>query len=139
MKFLVDTCVISEMMKTNPNSEVINWINKYPQDVLFLSVLSLGEIRKGINKLEQGPKKVQLNFWLENYILAKFENNLLHIDTQIALLWGEKQAIAEKSGNRIALIYGLISATALYYDFTVVTRNTKDFIKTGCKLFNPWE
>jgi len=141
MKYLIDTCVISELMKTKPNPKVINWINKYPQEDLYLSVIiiTIMEIKKGICKLVDGTKKEQLNYWLKNNILTKFENNLLKIDSKIALKWGEIQASTELSGYKQPILDSLIATSALEFDLIVATRNTKDFIHSGCKIFNPWE
>ncbi|MGA2297351.1 MAG: type II toxin-antitoxin system VapC family toxin [FCB group bacterium] len=139
MKYLIDTNVLSELLKNEPDINVVKWINKCQQSDLFISVLTLGEIKKGIQKLVTSRKKVQLSKWLENDLIKKFGKNIIKIDLPISLRWGIINAQAEEAGKNIPVIDSLIAATAIEYNLTLVTRNVKDFSQTNCKLFNPWE
>jgi len=139
MKFLLDTNIISELLKPNPNPLVIRWINRYEQVDLFISVLTLGEIRKGIDKLVYSKRKLNLAIWFENDVLRKFESNILNIDLAISLRWGYIKAVNEMNGIKLPVIDSLIACTAIEHNLILATRNTKDFFNTGCNLFNPWE
>jgi toxin FitB len=136
VSWLLDTCVISEPTKKTPNPRVLQWLASRSEDTCFLSVLTLGELRKGTSKLPQGPRRHALELWLENELRRRFEGRILPIDESVAFTWGEIQA---RIGRPIPAIDSLIAATAIAHDLTVVTRNTADLAATGAKLFNPWE
>lgn len=108
-----------------------------PED-LHLSVLTLGELKKGIEKLKAGPKKRGLQSWLEEVILAA-QGRILPIDHETALIWGEVTAAAERKGRTIPAVDGLLAATALRHGLHLMTRNVADFEATGALLVNPWE
>ncbi|HFE63121.1 MAG TPA: type II toxin-antitoxin system VapC family toxin [Caldithrix sp.] len=108
------------------------------EEDLFLSVLTIGELQKGISKLSASRKKKQLSEWLENDLRLRFEYRLLPISQDIAVRWGILQGDLEKEGMPMATIDGLIAATALEYNLTLVTRNVDDFKNSGVPLFNPW-
>ena len=138
MNYLLDTCVISEMVKANPNKKIIDWILSQNENYLFLSVLTLGEIQKGISKLSDSKKKKTLTIWLQTDLLERFGGRIVSIDDQIALNWGSIQASAERDGIIIPSIDGLIAATAITRNMTVVTHNVPDMELSGALLFNPW-
>lgn len=138
MRFLLDTCVISELVKREPQRAVTDWILSVEEEDLFLSVLTIGELQKGIRKLRASRKKKQLSEWLENDLRLRFEHRLLPISQDIAVRWGILQADLEKEGMPMATIDSLIAATALEYNLTLVTRNVDDFKNSGVPLFNPW-
>ncbi len=135
MSFLIDTCAISELVSPRPSGRVRDWFEAASPDSLFLSVLTLGEIRKGIEKLQDGRRRVRIAAWLETELPAWFEYRVLPVDAGIADEWGR---IMARPGN-IPAVDGLIAATALRRRLTVVTRNESDFAATGVDLLNPWE
>lgn len=139
MKYLLDTCVISELIKPTPNPNIIAWINDRPESWLFLSVLTIGEIRKGIAKLPDSVKKTTLQTWLDHDLRQRFNRRILDITEEVAKRWGEIQAAAEQRGVKMPIIDSLIAATGLVYDLMVVTRNTTDMANSGVKLLNLWE
>lgn len=138
MNFLLDTCVISELVKNNPDTKVTNWISEVDESLLYLSVLTFGEIYKGIEKLAQSKKKKRLQHWVNYDLRERFKNKIITLDFYVAKKWGEIQGRAELAGKPMSLIDGLISATGLVYDLTVVTRNTKDMEQSGVTLLNLW-
>lgn len=134
MSFLVDTCAISELIKPRPSPAVATWFEGAVPDSLFVSVLTMGEIRKGIEKLARGHRRTSLATWLETQLPSWFENRILPVDVAMADEWGRLLA----RQNNIPAVDGLIAATALRHRLTVVTRNEKDFALTGVDLVNPW-
>ena len=135
MSFLIDTCVLSELVKPRPARQISGWFDATPPDTLFVSVLTLGEIRKGIEKLPDGRRRATIVAWLATELPAWFEDRVLSIDAGVADEWGRLMA---RPGN-IPAIDGLIAASALRYRLAVVTRNEVDFAATGVDLLNPWK
>ena len=138
MKYLLDTCVISEFVKPSPNKKVISWINEIPSEMLFISVVTIGEIRKGITKLPDSKKKQKLTLWL-NTILEEYKERIISIDLTVADTWGILQGDAEKNGVPMSSIDGLIAATAYTHNLTLITRNEEDFNNSKISLINPWK
>jgi len=122
-----------------PNLNVIEWIQATDADRIFLSVISIGEIKKGIEKLPNSDRKVILDHWLQEDLLAQITDQILSIDVQTMLIWGKLVAQFEKLGRPISAIDALLAAMAQQWRFTLVTRNTVHFQDTGIELFNPWE
>ena len=139
MSWLLDTCVICEPTRKQPSARVLAWLDDQAEETLYLSVLSLGEIHKGIARLPAGAKRRRLERWLENDLAERFAGRILGIDAEMADLWGRLQAQAENRGNPLPTLDSLLAATALARGLTVVTRNTSDFEATGAELINPWE
>ncbi len=138
--YLLDTNVISEYSRVRlPDARVKSWVDAQSEGALHLSVLTLGEIRKGTTLLPAGNKRDQLERWLETELPARFEHRLLPINGEIAELWGAMAGQAQLKGITLAIIDGLVAATARYHDLTVVTRNVKDFDGLGVAILNPWE
>lgn len=137
MNYLLDTCVLSELVKPNPNDKVIDWLDDTPDDRLFLSVITIGEIRKGLTKLPESKKKKSLTNWL-NTLLEDYQSRIYDINLTVAENWGIIQGSAEKSGTPIASIDSLIAAVAYTYNLTLVTRNEKDFVPANIPIINPW-
>ena len=135
MSFLVDTCALSELVKPQPAPPVSEWFDAAAPHTLFVSVLTLGEIRKGIEKLRPGRRRARIVAWLETELPAWFEDRVLPIDAGVADEWGRLLA---KRGT-VPAIDSLIAATALRHRLAVVTRNESDFAATGVELLNPWE
>lgn len=139
MNYLLDTCVISELVKPAADDKVTDWISSLPEETIHLNVITVGEIQKGIAKLPTSAKKHHLQSWLDNDLILRFENRIVPIDQKVARMWGKILAQAEKKGRQIPAIDGLIAATGFVYDMTVVTRNVSDMQVDGLSLFNPWE
>jgi hypothetical protein len=139
MKYLLDTCVISELAKSKPNKKVVSWIEKNDEDNFFLSSLTFGELYKGIAKLPDSKKKKKLSQWIEHDLKERFTGKIFDIDLLVAKTWGEIQGASETAGSPMPAIDSLIAATGLSHDLTVVTRNVADMQQSGATLLNPWE
>ena len=139
MNYLMDTCVISEIIKPKPSSKVIKWLRSCEDENLFLSSLTIGKIQKGISKLPDSRKRNKLQEWMDTELIRRFDKRVLVIDIKVAQKWGEIQASSEITGTKMPVIDSLIAATGLVYDMTVVTRDTSGMEKSGARLFNPWE
>ena len=135
MSFLIDTCALSELTKRNPSPLVAEWIGATPAELLYISALTLGEIRNGVERLPGGRRRSRIALWLENELPAWFEDRVLPIDGSVAEEWGQLTA---RLKNRLPAIDGLIAATAIYHRLTVVTRNESDFAPAGITILNPW-
>lgn len=138
MNYLLDTCLLSELRKPIPDGGVITWLSDIEENRLFISVLTLGEIQKGITKLADGRRKHAFQHWLERELIQRFAGRILPIDTDAALEWGLLSAIADRNGKPAPVIDGLLAVTALCHNLTLVTRNDKDFAAYPVKLLNPW-
>jgi predicted nucleic acid-binding protein len=139
MKFLLDTCLLSELVKPRPDPAVIAWVDQQDESRLFLSVLTLGELRKGVERLKDGGKRIRLGQWIDEALLPRFATRLLAIDSDVAEQWGRITAQANAKGFVLPVIDGLIAATGLVHGLTVVTRNVSDIQISGVSVFNPWE
>ena len=137
MKCLLDTCVISEICKDSPHASVDVWFQNANEADLYLSVLSLGELEKGIQKLADGKRKHALTAWVHDFA-GRLEERTLPVDEAVALAWAALQAKTEKRGHPLPAIDSLLAATALVNGLTMVTRNNADMEATGVPLFNPW-
>ena len=138
MTFLLDTCVISELVKQRPNENVVRWIDSVDEWRLYLSVLTLGELEKGITKLQASQRKNDLREWLEHDLTARFEGRILPVDFAVAAAWGTLQGEAERSGKKLPVIDSLLAATAEIHQLTIATRNVADFERCSIAIFNPW-
>lgn len=138
MKLLLDTCALAELRKPRPDKAVVAALRSIPDEKLFLSVLSVGEIAKGTALLPAGKKRSELAAWLAT-LEREFGDRILAVDVEIARTWGEMTARAQKKGLVIASTDGLIAATALRHNLRVMTRNEKDFQPTGVRIINPWD
>jgi predicted nucleic acid-binding protein len=137
--FLLDTNCISELVRPKPEPRVINWMETADEEMLYLSVLTVGEIRKGLAGLDQGKRRTQLETWLEVELQARFAGRIVPIDTGVADRWGWLAAEAKRKGKGLSIIDGLLAATALHHNLTVVSRNANDFVNTPVPVLNPWE
>jgi len=137
VNYLLDTCVLSELVRPKPNAHLTEWLVSIPPDAAFLSVLTVGEVRKGIEKLPNSKKKKRLALWYAT-LLNDYRDRILPIDLAISEAWGNIQAQSEKSGTPMATIDGLLAATALVHRLLVVTRNEKDFLPSFVSILNPW-
>lgn len=137
MSFLLDTCALSELTRPVPDPGFVSWFDSQQPESLFTSVLTVGEIEKGITLAPASRKKLALETWLGR-MRGVFAGRILHIDDAVATTWGRLAAAAERSGRPLAVIDGLIAATALTHAFPIVTLNVADFEQTGVTLINPW-
>jgi len=137
LKYLLDTCVISELIKPSPHKEVIKWIESKPSHSLFLSVITIGEIRKGLSKLPASSKKEKLTNWL-NMLINEYNDRILNIDLTVAENWGDLPGKTEKAGTPIPAIDSLIAAITYTNNMTLVTRNENDFTQVNIPIINPW-
>ncbi len=135
MSWLLDTCVLSELARSKPDPHVLGWVSELPNEALFVSVLTLGEIRKGVEKLSAGTRKERLLLWLEHDLVAWLDRRILPVDKGVASRWG---ALLASMGRSVPAIDSLLAATALHYGLQLVTRNEQDFMFPGLVVFNPW-
>lgn len=139
MSFLLDTNVVSEWVKPEPNLQVVKWLNEVDEDQVFLSVASLAEIRRGIELMDPGKRRTSLTDWLAGELPARFEGRILDIDSRIAETWGVLMARGHKAGLNLRSLDAFFAATAEVYRLTLVTRNVQHFEKLGIPLLNPWQ
>jgi predicted nucleic acid-binding protein len=136
--FLLDTNVISELIKPKPEPNVTTWIDGTDEELLFLSALTLGEIRKGVVLLPRSARRTALEAWLTKELPLRFSDRILSIDQEVADRWGHLSGLATAKGVHVGVIDGLLAATAIQHNLTLVTRDTRDVAATGVTLFNPW-
>ena len=137
MKFLLDTCVLSALRKPSENDSLVDWISRIDESDLYFSAITIGELEKGVSRLPESKKKAAVGDWVRNAVTQRFGDRILPIDAAVAACWGELTAAREKKGRILPILDGLIAATAILADCTVVTRNTKDFADCGVRLLNP--
>ena len=136
--YLLDTNCISEMVRPRPEPRVLDWMEAADETMLYLSVLTLGEIRKGLAGMPQGKRRTRLETWLEVELRNRFEGRIVPIDAAIADRWGVLAAEGKQRGKALAIIDGLLAATALHHNLTIVSRNAGDFVHTRVQVLNPW-
>lgn len=139
MKYLLDTNVISELIAKQPNQQVVRWIDALDTSSVYLSVITIGELRKGIEKLADSPRKDILSAWLTDDLLVRFEGRVLPVDIDVMLIWGELTGRLERVGRPLPAIDSLIAALAIHHNCSLVTRNEDDFKDTGVTILNPWK
>lgn len=135
MSYLLDTNVISELVRPKPAKVVLDWFENIPSEALHISVLTLGEIRKGVEQMPDGMRQEKLRLWLEHDLVDWFGARVLPVDMPIADRWGRLLALV---GRPVPSIDSLLAATALHHELRVVTRNQKDFDYPGLQVVNPW-
>lgn len=145
MSYLLDTCILSKLrkIKKNPDKKLESWVNKHNESSYFISALTIGEIQLGISKLNlknasEKQKHLILEDWLHNELIPRFATQILEIDIKTILIWGKISGECQRRGINIPVVDGLIAATAIANNLTVVTENIDDFVETGVRLFNPW-
>lgn len=136
---MLDTNIISELVKPKPEANVTEWVENTDESLLYLSVLTLGEIRRGIAALPQSRRRATLEAWLDQDLRARFEGRILVIDQEVADRWGLLTAVARNNGIALPVIDGLLAATALEHNLTLVTRDTGQIPSMGVAVFNPWQ
>lgn len=139
MSFLLDTNVISEGAKPRPDPSVMDWLGSIDEDQLFLCVISLAELRHGVERLASGRRKSALDRWLSEVLPDRFDGRLLGVDLTTADHWGRIVARAEAVGRPMGAMDAFLAAVAEQHQLTLVTRNISDFEETGICLFDPWD
>lgn len=139
MTFLLDTNVVSEFVKPKPDQNVLHWFEKADEDITFMSVISLAELRRGIELLDAGRRKSALHSWLSEHLPERFAGRIITIDSVIADHWGRLSAAARRQGFGLQVIDGFIAATALAHSHVVVTRNVRNFQRLDVAVVNPWQ
>lgn len=136
MNYLIDTNIISELVKPKPNTQVVKFVSMLPPTDIYISTLTWGELFKGIEQLTPSKKKTQLYSWLNNDLAAWFKNQILAVDIAVAERWANLLIAAKRS---VPVVDSLIAATALQHNAVLLTRNKKDFKYPELKVMNPFE
>ncbi len=139
MKYLLDTNVLSEAVKSHPDANVMRWNASISIRDTFISALTIGEIKQGIAKRQPSKRTTALQRWLDEDILVRFRGRILPVDLPIALEWGALMGKSQQAGDNLPIADALIAATALYHHLIISTRNTKDFERVNVAIINPWE
>jgi predicted nucleic acid-binding protein len=135
LSYLLDTNILSELRRKSPHASVVEWFSRRPASTLYLSVLTLGELRKGVQGVVDVDRRTALLDWLELELPAFFAERILPVDAQVADQWGRLMATV---GRPVPAIDGLIGATAALHGLSLVTRNVRDYVDLGLDLINPW-
>jgi predicted nucleic acid-binding protein len=135
LRYLLDTNVISETHKKNPHPVVSRWLRQVPPGSLYMSVLTLGEMRKGVSGIGDGHRRARVLGFLDGQYQAWFGDRVLSVDSKVAEAWGDLEA---KSNRTLPTIDALLAATAIAHGMMLVTRNTKDFKMIGLDVLDPW-
>lgn len=139
LRYLLDTCVVSEFVKPQPDPHVVVWMNQVDVVQTYLSVVTIGEVQSGISAKPPSNRRTLLEIWLRNDLLIQFAGRIVSLDVDILLVSGELTASLRSRGVTMGGMDALIAATARYRDMVLVTRNTDDFAHTGLRLLDPWQ
>jgi predicted nucleic acid-binding protein len=138
VRYLLDTNVVSELIAREPNPRVVRWVDDLDPHGVYLSVVTVGELQKGIEKLPDSRRKTDLRGWLEGDLLVRFDGRMLVLDVGAMLAWGAMMGRLERAGRPLPAMNSIIAALALHHDCTLATRNEADFEGTGVRVANPW-
>lgn len=138
MPYLLDTNVLSEPARIDPDPKVLAWLKTIDALEAYLSVLTLGEIEKGLSLMPPGPRKKALRDWLRHDLRERFRGRILSLGMDVAVAWGELDAQGQRMGRPLPVVDGLLLATAQVHDLTLVTRNVRDCADRGVEVLNPW-
>jgi predicted nucleic acid-binding protein len=138
VRYLLDTCAVSELIRPKPNPGLVAWLSARDEPTLALSVLTLGEIRKGIAKLPQTGKRNTLEKWLNEQLIPRFAGRILSVTADVALVWGDLQGQAARRGTPLPVLDALIAATAIVNECAVITRDEEALRRCGAEVMNPW-
>jgi len=139
MNYLLDTCVLSEFTRRQPEQLVIEWLDSIDEEKLFISVITIGEIQRGIERLPDSHRKTELLVWMNTGLLARFAGRMVTLETPTMFLWGSLMARLEATGQPMGVMDSLILASALQNNLIIATRNVSDFLHGGVQVINPWE
>jgi predicted nucleic acid-binding protein len=137
MNYLLDTCVLSEFRKKKPEPNVIDWLRSEDEESMFLSVITIGEIQKGISRLTAKDRASELTAWLDE-IIYRYDRRVLSLDTNVMRTWGQVTTRLEKKGRVLPAADSFIAATAIFHDLVLVTHNEQDFDDSGVSVLNIW-
>ena len=135
---LLDTCAISELVKPRPDPGVVRWLAEQEEERLFLSVITLGELHKGVSKLPDSARRDRLATWIGRDLARRFEGRIVSFDARVAEAWGRLQGAAARRGQALPVLDSQLAATARVHDLVVVTRNVDDLERCGADVVNPW-
>ncbi len=138
MSYLLDTCAISEMVAVKPNKGVLDWFEHQPESTLYLSVVTYGEIQKGIYQLTTGKRRLQLETWFFDILAPTFHGRIINVDERLITTWAKMLAGFKNKGLTRPSFDSLIEATALQHNLILVTRNERNFRGSDVSVFNPW-
>jgi predicted nucleic acid-binding protein len=138
VKYLLDTCAISEVEKRPRNEHVVQFLLSLPDTDMFISAITIGEMQRGITRMPLGKRRVRLESFLDQLVI-RFPSMVLPIDLQVGRVWGDVYASCQMKGFNLSSSDSLIAATAIHHGLHVVTRNVKDFEPTGVQIVNPWD
>jgi len=138
VNFLLDTNVVSEWAKPRPDPGVVAWLAEADEDRIFISAITIAELRYGVEKMPAGARRNRLDAWLQELVPLRFEERLLAVDADTANVWGRVMAQGQAAGHPPGTMDAFIAATVLQHDMTLVTRNVSDFEPLGVRLVNPW-
>ena len=139
MNYLLDTNIISELISKQPDRRVVAWLDRLDPNTVYLSVITIGEIRRGVEKLPPSKRRDRVKEWLEGDLLLRFQGRILPITIEVMLVWGELTGRLEREGRPVTAMDSLIAAIALEGSYCLVTRNEHDFQHTGVTVINPWK
>jgi predicted nucleic acid-binding protein len=140
MNYLLDTCVISEYIKKQPNNKVIDWLDEQPETSIFISILTIGELKKGVIKIKNTNLNRYNKLW--QWIIqveTRFQDRILPLNQNVINIWAEMCGENEAKGKKLPVMDSLIASTAIEFDLIIVTRNIDDFDSFSVKTFNPWD
>ncbi len=139
MNYLLDTCVLSEFTRRQPEPRVVDWLDSIDEEKLFISVITVGEVQRGIERLPDSRRKTELLVWMNNGLLTRFAGRMIPIDAATMFLWGSLVAHLEAAGQSMGVMDSLILASALQNNLIIATRNVADFLPSGAQVINPWD
>jgi predicted nucleic acid-binding protein len=139
MNYLLDTCVLSAFTRRQREEKVIHWMESVDEEKLFISVITIGEIQHGIERLPESHRKTELLVWMNNGLVKRFEQRIIPLDMLAMFLWGSLTGRMESTGQSMAVMDSMIVTTALQNNLIIATRNVTDFLPCGVQVINPWE
>lgn len=138
MTYLLDTCIVADLLSPSPDPKLITWVNSQPEETIFISVVTLAELKQVIESIESSKTRARMNDWLMNNLLVRFSDRISEITSEVTLKWGELSAKVQTHGRVINPIDSLTLAISLIYNHTLVTRNRALFEETGVRLIDPY-
>ena len=138
MRYLLDTCVLSELVKSTPDAHVIRWFEARKAHELCISAMTWGELQRGVTRLPESKRRSELTLWLQQ-LETGFEDRILAFDMNVSRVWAHMTVQAETQGKSMAAFDSIIAATARAHDCKLVSRNVRDFVNAGIDVINPWQ
>ncbi len=138
MTYLLDTCILADLISESPDPNLVAWLDTQPEEMIYISVVTLAELKQSIESIESNKARTRMNEWLMNDLLVRFANRISEITASATLKWGELSAWVHSKGQTISPIDSLNLAIALFYNHTFVTHNTFQFDGTDVRLLDPF-